>query len=483
VGVTATSSLAERFAQRRVSLTCLALSIACYTVSMFLPTFSTDFDSPPGSGFVLLVLGWVELGAWARAGWLAALAWCANPTLLIAWGAIVSRERWAPTPAIWALVLSLGFRFAEHVFDRGVQLDVVAWHSGYWVWVASAAVACVGAASVARSWAHVTVPGERRQVPWLVVSVSTFLIGGFITATDDVLGRHGEYEISLLAGSTTTSPGYKNLAGLPSGLQMIESMALDPQGGLFLFDGGTVHIAPSGDVTPLLNAGTGEFAFDAQKRMWRLGPVRPYPLRMALFRVDDAGHGQEQNVQWPSGDNTFSDLQVDENGRVFMVHWHGDEIVTVEEDGRIRTIAGSGKPGFHDGNGAAAAFDAPSLLGFDPTGALLVCDRHNSALRRVTVSGETSTVAGLGSLDSLSDCALGPGGDLYLVRYLAKRGISELYRAVPPNFMPALVSEVPRRLGALVVAPDGTLYASMLHTGRQEPAGVLKLAPMQRRRD
>src|SRR5436189_4297660 len=59
----------------------------------------------------------------------------------------------------------------------------------------------------------------------------------------------------------------------------------------------------------------------------------------------------------------------------------------------MSTIAG-GEWGFADGNGTAARFDTPSGIAIDRQGMLYVADTGNNAIRRVTSSGDVSTVAG-----------------------------------------------------------------------------------------
>jgi hypothetical protein len=60
----------------------------------------------------------------------------------------------------------------------------------------------------------------------------------------------------------------------------------------------------------------------------------------------------------------------------------------------VRTLAGNGEAGFADGQGAAARFNFPTALARDKDGSILVADQCNNAVRRVTMEGAVSTVAG-----------------------------------------------------------------------------------------
>jgi hypothetical protein len=73
---------------------------------------------------------------------------------------------------------------------------------------------------------------------------------------------------------------------------------------------------------------------------------------------------------------------------------HAIRVVT--PGGAVRTLAGNGEAGFADVRGAAARFNCPFGLARDKHGSILVADGGNHAVRRVTMEGEVSTVAGNG---------------------------------------------------------------------------------------
>lgn len=68
-------------------------------------------------------------------------------------------------------------------------------------------------------------------------------------------------------------------------------------------------------------------------------------------------------------------------------------ILRVLPDGRSITVAG-GVPGFTDGAGPMARFNAPSAIALDPSGTLYVADTGNNAIRRVSPDGVVTTIAG-----------------------------------------------------------------------------------------
>ena len=70
-----------------------------------------------------------------------------------------------------------------------------------------------------------------------------------------------------------------------------------------------------------------------------------------------------------------------------------NRIRRIAPDGTVSTVAGSAV-GFADGTGPEARFDTPSGVAQGAGGVLYVADTGNNAIRRVTVAGVVSTVAG-----------------------------------------------------------------------------------------
>jgi hypothetical protein len=66
----------------------------------------------------------------------------------------------------------------------------------------------------------------------------------------------------------------------------------------------------------------------------------------------------------------------------------------VTPQGVVTTFAGSGTPGFTNGNGTLARFGTLRNIAIDPAGNLYVTDTANFAIRRVTPAGDVTTLAG-----------------------------------------------------------------------------------------
>ena len=114
-------------------------------------------------------------------------------------------------------------------------------------------------------------------------------------------------------------------------------------------------------------------------------------LRYDASLVD--GQGPAARFNEPGG------MTVDAAGHIVVVDTANDALRRVSKagaGGAVRTLAGSGEAGFADGQGAAVRFNHPAGLARDKDGSILVADRGNHAVRRVTMEGDVSTVAGNG---------------------------------------------------------------------------------------
>lgn len=69
----------------------------------------------------------------------------------------------------------------------------------------------------------------------------------------------------------------------------------------------------------------------------------------------------------------------------------------------VRTLTGATTPGYANGNVSAAAFGGPVAFAYDAQGNLFVADSNNRAVRRVSLDGKVTTVAGLPGNDGAAD--------------------------------------------------------------------------------
>ena len=98
------------------------------------------------------------------------------------------------------------------------------------------------------------------------------------------------------------------------------------------------------------------------------------------------GAGDQAQFDAPMG------VAVDASGRVYVADTYNDRIRIIQPDGRVSTLAGDGRTGLRDGAGAQARFDTPTDLVAGTRGELWIADSANSAIRHVDGSGQVSTL-------------------------------------------------------------------------------------------
>ncbi len=91
-------------------------------------------------------------------------------------------------------------------------------------------------------------------------------------------------------------------------------------------------------------------------------------------------------------------VAIDGSGSVFVVDMQSHRVRKVATDGTISTVAGTGTPGFAGDGGPAKAAQLcfPRSVAVDAAGNLFIADTLNNRIRKVSIAGVISTVAGNG---------------------------------------------------------------------------------------
>ena len=102
-------------------------------------------------------------------------------------------------------------------------------------------------------------------------------------------------------------------------------------------------------------------------------------------------------------------VAADDAGNVFVADTENSTIRAITSAGYVSSFAGlAGSFGSTNGSGASARFYGPQGIAADGAGQLYVADTGNSTIRKITPAGAVSTLAGLaGEVNSLN----GPGTD------------------------------------------------------------------------
>ncbi len=90
-------------------------------------------------------------------------------------------------------------------------------------------------------------------------------------------------------------------------------------------------------------------------------------------------------------------VKQDSAGNIIVADCNNNAIRKVTLAGVVTTIAGSGSAGFQDGNALSALFQTPQSVAIDGAGSIYVGDNGNFRIRRIDTNGGVFTLAGDGN--------------------------------------------------------------------------------------
>lgn len=95
--------------------------------------------------------------------------------------------------------------------------------------------------------------------------------------------------------------------------------------------------------------------------------------------------------------DSVADLTIDNQGFLYVADYFNNSIRKVSASGEVTTVAGNGAAGFADGLAADATFDRPTGVAFHSDGSILVADTRNRRIRKVIPGIVVNTIAGSGT--------------------------------------------------------------------------------------
>ncbi len=110
-----------------------------------------------------------------------------------------------------------------------------------------------------------------------------------------------------------------------------------------------------------------------------------------------AGTGRMAFADGKPDQSCFANLMgiaIDDIGNLYIADSHNNRIRKISTDGNVMTLAGSGREGSSDGKAETASFFYPTGVAVDKNGNVYVSDTHNNLIRKISSDGIVSTFAG-----------------------------------------------------------------------------------------
>lgn len=259
------------------------------------------------------------------------------------------------------------------------------------------------------------------------VTASLFCPFGIATAPSGNLyvtdSKAGTVRKIDAAGSVSTFAGVPvlNLTDGPRALPVFQSalgIARDPSGNLYVGDGPSEplrKVAPDGSVSSVAGFGPGlpadagmtaigmptggvadaagnvYFADYQSLTVWRTTPAGATDLIAGAPYTEGTADGPGLFARFKS---PFG-IALATDGALFVSDMGSHTIRRISPSGEVSTVAGkTGEAGLVDGSLSSARFNYPAGLAFDPAGNLYVADSGNRVVRMISPSGIVGTVAG-----------------------------------------------------------------------------------------
>ena len=232
--------------------------------------------------------------------------------------------------------------------------------------------------------------------------------------------------IATVAGNGVEDSSSEGVSAVASSLAYPSGIALDGNGNFYIADtlNHRVHkVDTTGIITTMAGNGTAGFS-------------------------GDGGAAKAASLSSPTG------IILDVTGNLFVVDSANNRVRKVDGNGIITTVAGNGSTGFAgDGGLATAASLAPAAVTVDNLGNLYISDNANQRIRKVSTSGQISTVAGNGLAGFNGDGGSALSASLAYPNGLTLDQAGNLYFADTAN-------QRIRKVGSYTIAPSVSLTAT-----------------------
>ena len=238
--------------------------------------------------------------------------------------------------------------------------------------------------------------------------------GELYLCSDNVMKIDSTGKLSVIAGGgTSTASG---IPALQEKFKVVEGMVFDNNKNLYIADLYRIMKIDSNGIITTIAGTYGVYGYSGDDG----------PAKNALFF-------------------SIADIKMDKNRSLYISDAGNSVIRKIDTSGIIRTVIGTGVPGFSGDNDSAinATINQPSGLTFDKYNNLYFTDQSNNRIRKVDTTGIITTYAGSGGYGNMDGPALlatlnvpaGLAFDSANNLYIADEG-NNLIRKVTPADLP-----------------------------------------------
>ncbi len=260
--------------------------------------------------------------------------------------------------------------------------------------------------------------------------------------------------VTTLAGSGKAGTD-NNSKGMAAGFNSPGGIGVDRQGNVFVadvFNHRIRKITPSGVVSNFAGTGHPGYLDDAHGLLAEFN----FPVDLAVdengnLYVADEGNNKIRKITPAGSVSTFAGsgsvgaldnrvgvlatfnqpngIAADGKGNVYVADQLNHKVRKITPNGAVSTLAGSGQAGFSDNIiGILASFNNPRGIAVDRIGNVYVCDAGNQKIRKISPSGEVSTLSGSGAPGS-QDNENGSRAGFYFPNGITIDSLGNLYVA------------------------------------------------------
>jgi len=251
---------------------------------------------------------------------------------------------------------------------------------------------------------------------FILISLTIFLTAVSCKkySSQNYLPTREKWVVTTIAGSG--SPSFADGSTLLSSFHFPEDIIVTTDGTIYVADAGNSRVRKisGGETSTFAGSNFGivngigqsaEFEYPFSMGLDENGNIYASDIRDAHIRklssaAEVSTYAGTDEEGFKDGNAAIAEfggekrVVADREGNLYIADAQNNRIRKISVSGDVSTIAGSGEPGFKDGVGGQAQFNFPDGITIDKQGNLFVSDASNYRIREITPGGQVSTIAG-----------------------------------------------------------------------------------------